>query len=147
MVQGKPVEFPVSAGGVVCRSQNGSIELVLCGRKSPATWSLPKGTPEAGETMEETAVREVQEETGLEVALVKRLGAIRYWFVRASDGVRCRKTVHFYLMRPVGGSFAGHDPEFDEARWFPAGEALEAMTYDSEAQMVEKALTQLEAEG
>lgn len=96
--------------------------------------------------MEETAVREVQEETGLEVALVKHLGAIRYWFVRGSDGVRCRKTVHFYLMRPVGGSFASHDPEFDEVHWFPAGEALGVMTYGNEAQMVEKALIQLEAD-
>jgi 8-oxo-dGTP pyrophosphatase MutT (NUDIX family) len=147
VVQRKPVEFLVSAGGVVYRPHNGTVELLLCGRRSPATWSLPKGTPEAGESLEETAVREVREETGLEVALLKPLGAIRYWFARPTDGVRCRKTVHFYLMRAVGGSLEGHDPEFDEVRWFSAPEALRALTHVNEAGMAEKALAQAEAQG
>jgi ADP-ribose pyrophosphatase YjhB (NUDIX family) len=60
----------VSSGGVVYRrGQAGSLEVALCGRLQSRTWSLPKGTPEEGETIQQTALREVQEETGLEVSI------------------------------------------------------------------------------
>ena len=74
-------------------------------------------TPELRETLEETAIREVTEETGLKVSLEAPIDFIRYWFVRPDDGVRCHKTVHFYLMSAVGGSLDDHDHEFDEVRW------------------------------
>ena len=136
----RPVERPVSAGGVVYRKENGAGEVVLCGRLTPPMWSLPKGTPDPGETLEETALREVREETGLDVRLMTGLGSINYWFVRPDNGVRCHKTVHFYLMAPTGGSLDRHDPEFDLVRWFPAEEAAQAMAYADEIRMVEKAL-------
>lgn len=116
------------------------VEVVLCGRASPRIWGLPKGTPNSGETLEETALREVGEETGLEVALERPVGQITYWFVRVADGLRCHKRVHFYLMHPKGGSLDRHDPEFDEARWFPGEEALRVLAYDNESKIVEKAL-------
>ena len=146
MAQGKPVEYPVSAGGVVYKTSNGSIELVLCGRTRAQTWSLPKGTPEPGESMEQTALREVREETGLDVELQRPLGSIKYWFVRPGDRVRCRKTVHFYLMSPTGGSTDLHDPEFDDVRWFPAAEALRLLTYANESRIAEEALAQIDAQ-
>ena len=77
------VERHVSAGGVVYRLTNGEIEAVLCGRSDPLRWSLPKGTPDKGESLEETALREVREETGLEVVIEAALGNINYWFVTA----------------------------------------------------------------
>ena len=145
MVQRRLVEYPVSDGGVVHAIHGGAVKFVLCGRRKPQTWSLPKGTPEFGESIEQTALREVREETGLQVALQNPLGAIKYWFVRSSDGVRCRKTVHFYLMSPTGGSTDSHDPEFDDVRWFPAAEALHLLTYSNESRIAQKALEQLEA--
>jgi 8-oxo-dGTP pyrophosphatase MutT (NUDIX family) len=145
MTQRRPVEYPVSAGGVVYRAHDGSIELVVCGRTQPQTWSLPKGTPESGESLEEAALREVQEETGLKVEVKRPLGVIRYWFVRPSDQVRCHKTVHFYLMSPIGGATEQHDPEFDDVRWFPASEALRLLTHANEARIAERALAQVEA--
>ena len=69
------VERPVSAGGVVYRVVDGKIEAVLCGRIDTGRWSLPKGTPDPGETLERTALREVREETGLEVAIEAPIGA------------------------------------------------------------------------
>ena len=138
------VEHLTSAGGVVCRIRNGIVEAVLCGRDTPRKWSLPKGTPEDGETMEETALREVAEETGLQVEIQAPIGSITYWFMRPPDGVRCRKVVHYYLMRPTGGDTAHHDAEFDEVRWFPSDEALSVMQYPNEARTLEKALEHVE---
>ena len=135
------VERLVSAGGVVVRNGPGGVEVVLCGRREPERWSLPKGTPDVGESLEETAIREVQEETGLKVAIEAPLGSITYWFVRPEDRCRCHKTVHFYLMAPQGGALDRHDPEFDVVRWFPTEEALRVITYPNEVKVVEKALT------
>ena len=130
----------VSSGGVVYRQQNGSLETVLCGRSEPVRWSLAKGTPDPGETLEETALREVREETGLDVQLDSSLGSIEYWFSARGSEARYHKTVHFYLMVPVGGDTAQHDPEFDVVQWFPVDEALEAMAYNNEADVLRRAL-------
>ena len=70
------IEHPVSAGGVVYRVEGRSREVLLCGRTTPALWALPKGTPDSGESLEQTALREVREETGLEVTLDSTLGSI-----------------------------------------------------------------------
>lgn len=130
----------MSAGGVLFRVLDGKLEVVLCGRIEPPRWSLPKGTPEAGETVDQTAMREVREETGLEPRIVGNLGSIEYWFVRNEDHVRCHKTVHFYLMEPVGGDPSLHDPEFDLVEWLPAEEAVKRLTYANELRMLERAL-------
>jgi 8-oxo-dGTP pyrophosphatase MutT (NUDIX family) len=132
-----------SAGGVVHRTRDDQIEIVLVHRISPPLWALPKGTPDAGETLAETALRETREETGLAVELEDELGEIRYFFVRGST--RFNKTVHFFLMRPTGGSLEAHDSEFDEARWFPVDEAVALMTHRTEREIVERALLRLES--
>ncbi len=129
----------VSAGGVVCREHEGRLEVLLCGRSSQGLWALPKGTPDQGENLEQTAVREVEEETGLKAAIQRKIGAIRYWFSVPDEGVRYYKTVHYYLMEPVGGDLAAHDWEFDIVQWFPYEEALRLMTYANEVGMVQKA--------
>lgn len=134
------VEKHVSAGGVVYRVVNGAIETVLCGRRDPQRWSLPKGTPDTGESLEETALREVREETGLEVAIEEPVGNINYWFTIPKDRVNCDKTVHFYLMAHRGGSTDLHDPEFDLVEWFPSEQALKSLTYPNEVKVMERAL-------
>ena len=80
------------------------------------------------------------EETGLEVEIEAFLGTIEYWFVRPLDRARCHKTVCYYLMKPVGGDVSLHDDEFDDVRWFLAQDALNAVTYENEARIVEKSL-------
>jgi 8-oxo-dGTP pyrophosphatase MutT (NUDIX family) len=126
-----------SAGGVVYRTVDHTLELALAHRRSPLLWALPKGTPDAGETLEETALRETREETGLEVEIERPLRSIRYFFVRGST--RFHKTVHFFLMRAVGGSPDAHDAEFDEVRWVPLDEALALLTHATERAVVEDA--------
>jgi 8-oxo-dGTP pyrophosphatase MutT (NUDIX family) len=129
-----------SAGGLVIRITAGRHQIVLGRRRrerDSATWTLPKGTPDPGERTEETAIREVTEETGLEVAILERVGDVEYWFMQA--GTRIHKTVHYFLMTAVGGALERHDHEFDEVRWVDLAEAEQLMSHDSERRVVAEA--------
>ena len=137
------VKDAVSAGGIVWRAADGGgIEVVLCGRRSDNLWVLPKGTPDPGETIEQTALREVREETGLVVKTGLRLPTIEYWFV--ANGTRYHKFVHHWLMEPIGGNFADHDTEFDEVRWVEMDEAATMLTYPNERRVLAEARRELE---
>ena len=137
------VETAVSAGGVVYRSGGDGIEVVICGRLGDGVWGLPKGTPEDGESLEETAVREVCEETGLEVRIGEKIGVVEYWFART--GVRYHKWVHHYLFEAPGGDTDSHDLEYDRVEWRPIENALRTLTFKNESDMVEKAREIIEA--
>jgi 8-oxo-dGTP pyrophosphatase MutT (NUDIX family) len=130
----------MSAGGLVIRTSGEAPEIVL-GRRSRRRegvhWTLPKGTPDTGESVEQTAVREVEEETGLRVRIVEPVGSIRYSFVQG--GTRIDKTVHHFLMVPTGGNLSDHDREFDEVRWVPVTEAVHLLSYETEREIVERA--------
>ena len=132
-----------SAGGVVHRLIDGRVQIALVHRRAPVLWALPKGTPDAGETIEETALRETREETGLEVEIESRLQSIRYFFVRGTT--RFHKTVHFFLRRPIGGSLDAHDAVFDEVRWMDLSEALAIMSHATERSVVDEAAALIEA--
>ena len=128
----------VSAGGVVYRSGNDGLEVLLL--KTPkGVWGLPKGTPDKGESLEQTAGREVREETGLEVELEERIGAIEYWFARPQTKERLHKFVHFWLMRPTGGSLDNHDDEHVSVKWFAFDAAMRRVTHDNSADILEQA--------
>ena len=130
----------VSAGGVVFRFQDDRLEVVLCGRSDLDLWGLPKGTPQPGESIEQTALREVTEETGLQVRLVAPVGTISYWFVRTRERLRYHKLVHHYLMVPIGGDLSLHDHEYDRVGWFGYQDALQRLTCPNEAAIVRKAV-------
>ncbi len=132
-----------SAGGVVHRSEPGPPEIVLVHRRVPPLWALPKGTPDSGETLTETAIRETREETGLQVEIEEPITAITYFFVH--HRTRFHKTVHFFLMRSTGGRLDDHDHEFDEVCWVPIEEALELMTHATEREVVRRAAEMLDA--
>jgi 8-oxo-dGTP pyrophosphatase MutT (NUDIX family) len=130
------VHDAVAAGGVVVRRGEHGPEVALAGREG--TWVLPKGTPDADERIEETATREVREETGLDVRIVRPLGTIEYWF--ALPRQRVHKTVHFFLMEPTGGDMARHDHEYEEVRWVPVDEARHLLSFDTYREMLDRAL-------
>ena len=132
----------VSAGGVVFRHAEEGVEIVLVGRTAERLWALPKGTPDPGETLQETALREVREETGLEVRIVDTVGQVEYWYT-APDGVRVQKTVHYYLMEPIGGDTANHDDEFDSVEWRHLSEAERLLTHRNQLPMLHRAWEQI----
>lgn len=101
------------------------------------TWTLPKGTPNPGETAEQTALREVEEETGLQVRILEPVPSIHYDFVQG--GTRIDKTVHYFLMAPVGGDLSRHDHEFERVRWVPFDEAPGLLTFPTERDLVASA--------
>lgn len=143
-----------SAGGVVYRrgsspdgahspraAQSSEVEVVLVGDPAVHMWVLPKGTPIKGETKEQTACREVEEETGIRVRIVGELGSIHYWFAR--KGVRFSKEVFHYLMEEVGGDVSLHDHEYPEARWVPLQDAVAMLSHANEAEIVRRAQQRL----
>ena len=131
----------VSAGGIVYRSYANEIEVVVCCRMEPKSCNLPKGTPEHPETIEQTALREVREETGLEVNIEKYVGKVCYKFFSAKDKVMVDKSVFYYLMIPVGGNFELHDHEFDTVSWVKADKMETTLTYHNEVAIVQKGIS------
>jgi 8-oxo-dGTP pyrophosphatase MutT (NUDIX family) len=100
-------------------------------------WSLPKGHIEAGETAEQAAVREVEEETGIAGEILAELGTIDFWFV--ADGRRVHKTVRHYLMRRVGGELSDADIEVTKVAWVPLPDIAAQLAYPDERSLVDAA--------
>jgi YD repeat-containing protein len=139
------VAAATSAGGIVVRAERDGRSLVVGMRRrdrDSVTWTLPKGTPNPGESTEQTALREVEEETGLEVRIVEPLPSIEYSFVQG--GTRILKTVHYFLMEPIGGDLARHDHEFERVRWLPFAEAPGVLTFATERALVATAAERLD---
>ncbi|ANW67309.1 NUDIX hydrolase [Mycolicibacterium murale] len=132
-----------SAGGLVIDGLDGPFEeqvAALIGRidrRGRMLWSLPKGHIEQGETAEQTAIREVAEETGIEGKVLAALGSIDYWFV--TEGRRVHKTVHHYLMRFSGGELSDEDVEVTEVAWVPVRELPSRLAYADERKLAEVA--------
>ena len=112
------------------------------GKSDELVWTIPKGHVEPGESSEETAVREVREETGLEADVEEKLGDVTYWYARRdAEGraVRILKRVRFFLMCARGGRFADRDEEMDAVRWFPLDEAERTASFENERALVRRA--------
>jgi 8-oxo-dGTP pyrophosphatase MutT (NUDIX family) len=132
-----------SAGGLVVRNMRGRPHLAVV-RVRDEILALPKGHPEKGESSQDTALREVREETGLDATPVEKLGDVRYWYAR--DGDRVLKIVSFFLFRYRSGRLADHDHEVEEALWIPLEEAAERLAYRSEKEIARTALSRVAQE-
>lgn len=130
-----------SAGGVL---RDGDKVLLVLGTnlKGEPVWTFPKGLVERGEKPEQTAMREVREETGYEAEIIRPLEPSVYWFYR--DGQRVKKRVDWFLMRPLR-KVAGHDWEILETEWVPIEEAFKRLRYRADRMLLEEILEEDDA--
>jgi 8-oxo-dGTP pyrophosphatase MutT (NUDIX family) len=141
-------EREVSAGGVLVRRSAGGAEVLLASRRVRSgrlAWGLPKGLVEGDERPEETARREVLEETGWAGEILEDLGEIDYWYVRG--GVRVHKVVRFFLMEATEGDESLRDREMEEVRWFSLEEAPAVVGFEGERATVRRAAEALLSRG
>jgi len=138
-----------SAGGVLVRQLRGDwvFAAIRPAGKKPGLWALPKGQIGPGEKAEETALREVAEETGAEGRPAGKLGDVRYVYTWA--GERIFKVVSFYLLRYSRGRLGELPPEtaheVDEVRWLPLHEGPQLLAYGGEREMAAKAIEAVRA--
>lgn len=132
-VRNDPRDFEVVAGGgVVVRGGDGlATEVALVHRPRYDDWSFPKGKLDAGEKLEDCALREVHEETGLVCELVDELVDVTY-----HDNQNRSKLVRYWLMSVVEGSFRANS-EVDELRWVSLDEARSRLTYGHDLVVVD----------
>ncbi len=139
-----PSRHEVSAGGVVYRETEDvepEVILILVPYSHGETWTLPKGHVEKGETPEQAAEREVEEETGITAEVEAPLDTVDYWFFsRHRERLRrIHKKVHQFLLRSTGGDVSRHNDEVLEARWVPISKAEEMLLFDGDKKVLAKA--------
>jgi 8-oxo-dGTP pyrophosphatase MutT (NUDIX family) len=139
-----------SAGGVLVRRLDGRwmLAAIRPAGKPPGVWALPKGRIDPGERGEQTALREVAEETGARGRLVGKLGDVRYWF--NWEGERIFKVVSFFLVRYTGGRLGDLPEAFRhevaDTRWLALDEAPQLLAYPGEREMARRAAARLAGE-
>jgi 8-oxo-dGTP pyrophosphatase MutT (NUDIX family) len=142
-----PAVEEISAGGVIVDVHEGTARVAVIARRNRAgrvEWCLPKGHVENGETLEQTAVREVAEETGIVGHVVASLGIIDYWFT--ISGARVHKVVHHYLLEATGGALSiegDPDAEAIDVAWFPLGDVQAHLTFPNERRIAQEAWERL----
>lgn len=127
------MKIQFSAGGVVYKRENADLYILVSQHSGHHGWVFPKGLigdKVENEDKETTALREVSEETGVTGKIIQPLSPVVFWFVM--DGVKIKKTVHYYLMEYVSGNITDHDWEMENVEWLKASDVLGRLTYPSD---------------
>jgi 8-oxo-dGTP pyrophosphatase MutT (NUDIX family) len=132
-----------SSGGAVIHYLDGRPHVAMIATRGRSRWGLPKGAVSKGETSQQAALREVQEETGILADIVSPLDTIEYYF-RAGDTL-IRKRVDFYLMQYVGGKLTPQLTEVDDVEWVELSESIRRASFESEKKLLSSALEQIES--
>lgn len=130
----------VSAGGVVLWKRDNDIFICLVKRRNKGVWILPRGRIEENEYMEETVIREIKEETGIEAKIIKKIGVINYSFYSSKDKVTYDKIVHFYLLKLDKQQDFIPNQEIEEKIWVPLDKAKDILSYEAEKKIIDKVI-------
>ncbi|GIW61152.1 MAG: hydrolase [Patescibacteria group bacterium] len=140
------MKFEFSAGGVVFRKKPSAIlgkmaiEVLLGQHSQHRGWVFPKGLIgdiKKGELKEETAIREVKEETGITARILKELTPIEYWY--EWQGEKRKKKVYYFLMEYVSGDTKDHDFEMANVEWVPIDKVENRLTFASDKKVWQEA--------
>jgi len=135
------MKLQFSAGGIVYKKENNKIFILVSQHSGHHGWVFPKGLigdHVTGEKKEETALREVEEETGAKGKIIKMLTPVTYWFI--FKGEKIRKTVYYFLMEYVSGDIDKHDHEMENVEWLTKEKVEERLTYKSDKKVWQEAL-------
>jgi 8-oxo-dGTP diphosphatase len=121
-----------AAGGLVWRGSPEESELLVVHRPAKDDWSFPKGKVEGAETLEQTALREVEEETGFRCRLLQPLGTTSY-----RDAAGRPKTVWYWAMAVVDGELTANR-EVDRMAWAPLASVAPLLSYDTDRSVLER---------
>jgi 8-oxo-dGTP diphosphatase len=127
----------LAAGGLVIDHGTGKPQVLLVHRPRYDDWSFPKGKLDPGETVEDAALREVREETGLECRIVRALAITRYNYRTRNKGRLKPKAVHYFLMERLRGDLQGPCDEVDRAEWLDFDKAAKKLTYAQDRKLLE----------
>ena len=141
------MKFEFSAGGIIYKKEGSTLYILVSQHSQHLGWVFPKGLigdkdEFKGEKKEETAVREVKEETGADAVIEKQITPVIYWYVM--DGEKRKKTVYYFIMKYIGGDITQHDHEMADVKWVEKDKVLETLTYKSDKQAYREALPQIE---
>ena len=128
-----------SAGGLLVKKKGNRAQICLVSKKGGRVWAFPKGRVDTGESLEETAVREVLEETGHEGSVIDKLDVIEYYFFLKENNTFYHKTVTFFLMKLENEDVQPRDEAADSVGWYDAGVAKKKLSYLNEKKILSKA--------
>jgi len=134
------MKFQFSSGGIVYKKEDKKIFILVSQHSQHHGWVFPKGLIGdhiKNEGKEETALREVKEETGAIGKIIKALPPVTYWFVFEKEKIR--KTVYYFLMKYLSGDITEHDTEMENVEWLPIADVKDRLTYESDKQVWKQA--------
>ena len=140
------MKFEFSAGGIVFKKERNQVKILVSQHSQHHGWVFPKGLIGdhiKGEKKEDTALREVEEETGIKAKILKPLDSVTYWYVL--DGVKIKKTVYYFVMEFITGDIKKHDLEMENVEWLLIDKVEKRLTYKSDKQVWQEARQMLTA--
>lgn len=134
------MRFEFSAGGVVFKKEKDKTFILVGQHSGHHGWVFPKGIigdKKKYEKKEETAVREVKEETGIEAKIIKPVEPVTFWYVFEKEKVK--KTVYYFVMEYIAGDTKDHDWEMEKVEWIPMEKVEETLTFKSDKKVWQEA--------
>jgi 8-oxo-dGTP diphosphatase len=134
------MKFEFSAGGIVTKKENGQNLILVSQHSQHHGWVFPKGLIGdhiKNEAKEDTAIREVEEETGAKGKIIQALTPVEFWYVFENEKIH--KTVYYFLMEYIGGDITKHDFEMENVEWLPKEEVEKRLTYESDKKVWQEA--------